>query len=346
MNIKSIVSLGLSASLLLGATACNNEPFPEGDPLFPTATTEIAGQAAYLAAPKANTIPMEAFFADYQYLGATITRGEAATFSIKLTEPAKAKTTVKLELVPAAEVMAAYEAIYGDKTEIKGVAPDGLFALENATVEIEAGKQEATATIVWGDKALVANITEDGKYLAAVRAASTTEGSLTKKLNTVFVGLKRATTYIKGYQAADFSTYTKVDEADFVAYGDAGWGPNYASANAFDGNLSSYWMLPVVSGEDTAFDVVFNNSTAIKGFRIGRAVGGAARRLRKAQIVLYDENDEVVLDLGEHDLNAFTLKNDYYHFEFFAPITFKRIMLYNAEPTNQYISITELEFYK
>lgn len=343
MNIKSIVSLGLSASLLLGATACNNEPFPEGDPLFPTATTEIAGQAAYLAAPKANTIPMEAFFADYQYLGATITRGEAATFSIKLTEPAKAKTTVKLELVPAAEVMAAYEAIYGDKTEIKGVAPDGLFALENATVEIEAGKQEATATIVWGDKALVANITEDGKYLAAVRAASTTEGSLTKKLNTVFVGLKRATLYYKPINDANFSAFTKVPYTDLTAEPESVYGATYGPSKAFDGRATTGWITT-----EKLYTIDFNEDVALRGLRIAAIGGGFSYYSAQAvKISFYDANGNLLLGLAESELNSFTYKDGYYPFELYNTLTCRRVTLEVTKMRDQSLTgFGELEFYK
>lgn len=343
MKLKSTLAYSLGLISVLGIASCNNEPFPEGDPLFPTATTEITGQATYLAAPKANNIAMEAFFADYQYLGSTLSRGEAATFSIKLAEPAKAKTTVKLELVPAAEVMAAYEKIYGDKTGVVGVAPDGLFALENATVEIEAGKQEATATVVWGDKTPIENIKTDGKYLAGVRVASTTEGSLTQKFNTVFVGLKRSTLYYKPINDTNFSAFTKVPYTDLTAEPESIYGVTYGPSKAFDGRATTGWLTT-----EKLYTIDFNEDVALRGLRIAAIGGGFSYYSAQAvKISFYDANGNLLLGLAESELNSFTYKDGYYPFELYNTLTCRRVTLEVTKMRdNSLTGFGELEFYK
>lgn len=344
MKMKSIVSLGFASVLLLGATACNNEPFELGSPLTPSTEVEVPGARVYLKSTLSPQTPrpsLAAFVAGDNILG---TISEEMPITIALTEAMQNNVQVKLSLIPSSEVMEALEAIKGDKTGITGVAPDGLVKLETKTVTVEAGKYSAGTKLIFENKDKLKDIT-NGDYLVGVRLTEASAGVVAKDYAVQFFLVNRSTRVFMPVGEVDFSKLTKIDKAEFTPSPESSFDQGmFGIANAFDGIVGNnkQWLI---RGREV-FEITFNSDVALRGIRIAPILGDySAYSLRTAKISFYGSDGQLLKESELGSLNSLIYKDGYYPFQLYAPITCRSIKIAPLS-SQSYMGAEELEFYK
>ena len=351
MNIKSIATWGLVSTLSLGFVACNNEPYALGSELIPSETTDPNTLKVGLKAPKANYISIATFTTTFAAPDIVGTEGiTSAPIEILLNKAqANATSTVTLAMIPANEVLDAFTAAGGDASTFQGAAPDGLFKVENASVEVAAGSKTATTNLVYDDKSKITAMTTDGNYLVGVKVVSLSNGEVASSGTTLFATVNYFERKVKPYAEADFTGKTKVlfseiDSAD----PDAGWGPYAVPANAFDGSITNglQWIAARTQ-YGMYLDVILKDNTTINGLRLAPITGTYRNQtLRRARIVFYDENQDEILDIGVHSVNTTAnLVDGYLNLQLYTPVTAKRIVIFD-ESNRSYIGLSEMEIYK